>query len=75
MYFITWAEQNHCYSQKPNIHQKYVVIDHQTIWYGSINLLSYGTAEESIMRLQSRELAVELEEKNREIIMLLKKYL
>jgi len=28
---------------------------------GSINLLSYGSSEESIMRLESRELATELE--------------
>jgi len=47
--------------QKPNIHQKYVVIDNLVVWYGSINLLSYGSSEESIMRLESRELAGELE--------------
>ena len=47
--------------QKPNIHQKYVTIDNRLVWYGSINLLSYGSSEESIMRLESRELAGELE--------------
>jgi phosphatidylserine/phosphatidylglycerophosphate/cardiolipin synthase-like enzyme len=47
--------------EKPNIHQKFVIIDHHLVWYGSINLLSYGTSEESIMRLPSRELATELE--------------
>jgi phosphatidylserine/phosphatidylglycerophosphate/cardiolipin synthase-like enzyme len=47
--------------QKPNIHQKYVIIDNRLVWYGSINLLSYGSSEENIMRLESRELAVELE--------------
>jgi superfamily II DNA or RNA helicase len=47
--------------QKPNIHQKYVVIDNRLVWYGSINLLSYGSSEESVMRLDSRELAAELE--------------
>jgi len=47
--------------QKPNIHQKYVIIDNRLVWYGSINLLSYGSSEESIMRLESRELAGELE--------------
>ena len=46
---------------KPNIHQKYVIIDNRIVWYGSINLLSYGSAEESIMRLESSELATELE--------------
>ena len=47
--------------QKSNIHQKYVIIDNRLVWYGSINLLSYGNSEESIMRLESRELAGELE--------------
>jgi hypothetical protein len=47
--------------EKPNIHQKFVLIDHCLVWYGSINLLSYGTSEESIMRLSSRELAAELQ--------------
>jgi superfamily II DNA or RNA helicase len=47
--------------QKPNIHQKYIIIDNRLVWYGSINLLSFGSSEESIMRLESRELAAELE--------------
>ena len=46
---------------KPNIHQKFTIIDNRLVWYGSINLLSYGSSEESIMRLDSRELATELE--------------
>ena len=47
--------------QKPSIHQKYIIIDNRLVWYGSINLLSYGSSEETIMRLESRELAGELE--------------
>jgi superfamily II DNA or RNA helicase len=47
--------------QKPNIHQKYIIIDNRLVWYGSVNLLSFGSSEESIMRLESRELAAELE--------------
>ncbi len=45
---------------KPKIHQKFAVIDQKIVWYGSINLLSYGTAEESIMRLDSPNIANEL---------------
>jgi phosphatidylserine/phosphatidylglycerophosphate/cardiolipin synthase-like enzyme len=45
---------------KPHIHQKFILIDYHIVWYGSINLLSYGSSEESIMRLDSRELAEEL---------------
>jgi superfamily II DNA or RNA helicase len=47
--------------EKTNIHQKFILIDNRLVWYGSINLLSYGSSEESVMRLESRELAVELD--------------
>ncbi|MGV8137103.1 MAG: hypothetical protein AB2L20_17965 [Mangrovibacterium sp.] len=30
------------------------------VWYGSVNLLSFGSAEESIMRLESSNIANEL---------------
>ncbi|HMD14413.1 MAG TPA: phospholipase D-like domain-containing protein [Bacteroidota bacterium] len=42
------------------MHQKYAVIDQRIVWYGSINLLSFGWAEESIMRLNSPNIANEL---------------
>lgn len=45
---------------KENIHQKFAVIDQRLVWYGSINLLSYGSAEESIMRIESLSIADEL---------------
>ena len=45
---------------KSNIHQKFAVIDHKIVWYGSINFLSFGNAEESIMRLESLNIANEL---------------
>jgi len=45
---------------KSNIHQKFAIIDQKTVWYGSINLLSFGSAEESIMRLESPNIAFEL---------------
>ena len=45
---------------KENIHQKFAIIDQRTIWYGSINLLSYGKSEESIMRLDNVNIAAEL---------------
>jgi superfamily II DNA or RNA helicase len=45
---------------KSNIHQKFAVVDQKIIWYGSINLLSFGSAEESIMRLESSNIANEL---------------
>jgi superfamily II DNA or RNA helicase len=45
---------------KSNIHQKFAVFDQQIIWYGSINLMSFGRAEESIMRLENPGIADEL---------------
>jgi len=45
---------------KKRIHQKFAVIDQRLVWYGSINLLSYGTSEESIMRIESVDIAGEL---------------
>ena len=45
---------------KANIHQKFAVIDQKIVWYGSVNLLSYGSAQESIMRLETPNIAQEL---------------
>jgi len=45
---------------KSNIHQKFAVMDQKVVWYGSINLLSYGSAQESIMRIENANIANEL---------------
>jgi len=45
---------------KSNIHQKFAIFDQKIVWYGSINLLSYGSAEESMMRIESTKIAYEL---------------
>ncbi len=45
---------------RSNIHQKFAIIDQKIVWYGSINLLSFGSAEESIMRLVNNNIAYEL---------------
>jgi phosphatidylserine/phosphatidylglycerophosphate/cardiolipin synthase-like enzyme len=45
---------------KSNIHQKFATIDNKITWYGSINLLSFGYSEETIMRLESSSIASEL---------------
>jgi superfamily II DNA or RNA helicase len=47
---------------KPNIHQKFAIMDRKIIWYGSINFLSYGTAEESVMRIDSAHIASALQD-------------
>ncbi len=43
-----------------NLYQKFAVIDNRIAWYGDINFLSYGKAQESVMRLNSFEVANEL---------------
>jgi len=45
---------------KSNIHQKFAIIDQSIVWYGSINLLGYGRSEETMMRLESANIACEL---------------
>ena len=45
---------------KTRIHQKFAVADQKIVWYGSINLLSFGNAEESIMRIENIMIAHEL---------------
>ena len=45
---------------RERIHQKFAIIDQRLVWYGSINLLSYGASEESIMRIESVDIAGEL---------------
>ena len=45
---------------KSSIHQKFAIFDQKIVWYGSINLLSFGRSEESIMRLENPGIACEL---------------
>lgn len=47
---------------REGIHQKHAVIDESIVWYGSINLLSFGASQESIMRLVSGSVARALHE-------------
>lgn len=46
--------------QRAGFHQKFTVIDGQIVWYGSVNFLSFGSAEESIMRFTSHDIAGQL---------------
>ncbi len=45
---------------KSEFHQKFTIIDNTTVWYGSVNFLSFGFHEESIMRFESKDIASEL---------------
>lgn len=42
---------------KSSFHQKFTILDNKTVWYGSVNFLSFGTNEESIMQFESFDLA------------------
>ncbi|MDL2322846.1 DEAD/DEAH box helicase family protein [Bacteroidales bacterium OttesenSCG-928-A17] len=48
--------------QEPKICQKYIIIDDRLVWYGSFGLFDSGNSEDTIMRLESRELVTELQE-------------
>ncbi|MGN0545643.1 MAG: phospholipase D-like domain-containing protein [Acutalibacteraceae bacterium] len=45
---------------QPDFHQKFTVIDNRIVWYGSINFLSFGKTEESVMRFSSYDIAGQL---------------
>ena len=45
--------QNRC-------HERYAVIDQSLVWYGSMNLLSRGREDDSLMRIVSPSIAAEL---------------
>ena len=47
-------------SYKSDFHQKFTVIDQSVVWYGSVNFLSFGTQEESIMRFENTDIAGQL---------------
>jgi len=58
--FDTLSGMGVCVKFKSKIHQKFAIIDQKIVWYGSINLLSFGAAQESMMRLVSGNIAHEL---------------
>jgi hypothetical protein len=45
---------------KPSIHQKFAIMDQKALWYGSINLLSFGESQKSIIRLDNPNISNEL---------------
>lgn len=45
---------------KADFHQKFTIIDKKVVWYGSVNFLSFGAYEESIMRFESSDIAGQL---------------
>lgn len=46
--------------QKSGFHQKFTIIDQEIVWYGSVNFLSFGISEESIMRFTNVDIAGQL---------------
>jgi hypothetical protein len=42
---------------KEAIHQKFAIIDEKIVWYGSVNLLSFGASQESIIRIVTGSVA------------------
>jgi hypothetical protein len=42
--------------------RKYAIIDRRVVWYGNVCLLAYPKSEETMMRMDNREIALELME-------------
>ena len=49
-----------CVKTQSHCHERYAVIDQSQVWYGSMNLLSRGKEDDSLMRIISPEIAAEL---------------
>ena len=45
---------------KAGFHQKFTIVDQEVVWYGSVNFLSFGISEESIMRFTNVDIAGQL---------------
>lgn len=46
--------------QKQDVYQKFIIIDNRIVWYGSVGLFDFGNSEDTIIRLESKELVAEL---------------
>ncbi|MFZ3129810.1 MAG: DEAD/DEAH box helicase family protein [Desulfosporosinus sp.] len=45
---------------KPNIHQQFAIVDENIVWYGSVKFLCFNSLEDSVIRLESYDIAGEL---------------
>lgn len=45
---------------QPDLHTHFAVIDQEIVWYGSTNLLSRDKEDDGLMRIGSRDVALEL---------------
>lgn len=45
---------------QPELHTHFAVIDQEIVWYGSANLLSRDKEDDGLMRIRSRDIALEL---------------
>ena len=45
---------------KDHMHEHYAIIDKEIVWYGNMNLLSRAKLDDNLMRVKSKEVALEL---------------
>ena len=45
---------------KSNIHQQFAIVDENIVWYGSVKFLSFSSFDDSVIRLESYDIASEL---------------
>ena len=43
-----------------HMHEHYAIIDNEIVWYGSMNLLSRAKSDDNLIRVKSKEAALEL---------------
>jgi hypothetical protein len=49
-----------CFHVRPGMHEKVGVIDRRVLWHGSLNILSHNDTRESMLRIESGEVALEV---------------
>lgn len=47
-------------SFQENMFQRFTIVDYDIVWYGSISFLGYSKKEANVMRINNRDLAVEI---------------
>ena len=45
---------------KSNIHQQFAIVDENVVWYGNVKFLSFSSLDDSVIRLESYDIADEL---------------
>ncbi len=53
-------DQNIWVKALPALHEHFAILDHQTVWYGSANLMSQSEEEDNMIHIVDSEVCGEL---------------